>query len=532
MSKLTWHFSRLFILIFLPLGAQAEIEVNAAGVVMSPPDVTDFYSMEVRVVGPEGAVYHDTSYGEVLVWDCTGCADGNYSVETRTAVLLGEVESDEGPQPALQVDRVETARFQVQGGVAVATESPDSLGTGQSRVEERALPLQRFAAAVLNWLMPSAQAADLTASSIFPSVNFDDTSSTFVGNEFRLYCQGGDATSAGNECWFTDLEHSQNMWYVQSEASLLRIGIGTSAPSASLHIATPQDPRILLDDTSTDFEIGINASNDVAFSFVSNSGGPTGQVLTIENDLSAPSLYPGVGIWSTNPAVPLQVGSPNGQEARIDVRNSVQPPAGDRVMFQLANVGGANRVRFAIDAGAGDTAWTFDNDPFINSGSGVRRGQFRISKIGTGVAEFTVDGFGNGRFSGISYALTHVNTSSRDVKAGFTPVDPKSVLESVATLPISTWHYRAESPDALHLGPVAEDFQQHFGLGDGKHIATVDQGGVALAAIQGLYQVVHDKQTEIADLKAENAQYEAILESLAERLEALETKSGLTGPAR
>ncbi len=40
-----------------------------------------------------------------------------------------------------------------------------------------------------------------------------------------------------------------------------------------------------------------------------------------------------------------------------------------------------------------------------------------------------------------------------------------------------------------HVGPMAQDFYAAFGLGlDDKHITTIDEGGVALAAIQGLYR--------------------------------------------
>ena len=36
---------------------------------------------------------------------------------------------------------------------------------------------------------------------------------------------------------------------------------------------------------------------------------------------------------------------------------------------------------------------------------------------------------------------------------------------------------------------MAQDFYKAFGLGlDNKHITTIDEGGVALAAIQGLYR--------------------------------------------
>jgi hypothetical protein len=95
------------------------------------------------------------------------------------------------------------------------------------------------------------------------------------------------------------------------------------------------------------------------------------------------------------------------------------------------------------------------------------------------------------------------NASSRSLKAGFAPVDPGAVLEDVASLPITTWHYKAE-PGVSHIGPVSEDFHRTFGVGgDDATIGTVDADGVALAAIQGLNQKVEAQQAEIAELRAE-----------------------------
>ncbi len=52
------------------------------------------------------------------------------------------------------------------------------------------------------------------------------------------------------------------------------------------------------------------------------------------------------------------------------------------------------------------------------------------------------------------------------------------------------------------MGPTAQDFYAAFGLGiDDKHIVTVDGNGVALAAIQGLYELVKDQQAEIEHMR-------------------------------
>lgn len=112
------------------------------------------------------------------------------------------------------------------------------------------------------------------------------------------------------------------------------------------------------------------------------------------------------------------------------------------------------------------------------------------------------------------------DSSDRDAKTGFRAVDARAVLDGVIRLPLSTWSYKAE-PGTRHLGPVAQDFHAIFGVGaDDKHIAPLDSAGVALAAIQGLYDLVQEKDARI------DAQEERITE-LEERLAKLEAALGL-----
>ena len=98
-------------------------------------------------------------------------------------------------------------------------------------------------------------------------------------------------------------------------------------------------------------------------------------------------------------------------------------------------------------------------------------------------------------------------TSDRNAKENFNTIDPQVVLDKVAALPISEWNYRTDNDGVRHCGPTAQDFHAAFGLAgsDDKHISVVDEGGVALAAIQGLNQkLVNDlaeKDAEIAALK-------------------------------
>jgi len=118
-------------------------------------------------------------------------------------------------------------------------------------------------------------------------------------------------------------------------------------------------------------------------------------------------------------------------------------------------------------------------------------------------------------------AVTALNiTSDRNAKEQFITVKPREVLEKMLRLPITSWQFK-EQPGVRHIGPVAQDFHAAFDLGrDDKHIATVDADGVALAAIQGLHELVQEKDAELSRLKVEN-------QSLAERLAAIERALGL-----
>src|SRR5208337_4230139 len=99
---------------------------------------------------------------------------------------------------------------------------------------------------------------------------------------------------------------------------------------------------------------------------------------------------------------------------------------------------------------------------------------------------------------------TWANASDRNAKENFKAVDAQEVLVRVTALPLSRWNYK-EDKSSEHLGPMAQDFYASFGLGeDDRHITTVDEEGVALAAIQGLNQkleaALEQKESEVTEL--------------------------------
>ena len=108
--------------------------------------------------------------------------------------------------------------------------------------------------------------------------------------------------------------------------------------------------------------------------------------------------------------------------------------------------------------------------------------------------------------------------SSRDLKTGFAPLDAREALDRVSALPISLWSYKREGVGVRHLGPMAEDFYAAFGLGvNDKHVAPGDQASVAMLALQGLHQVVQEKDREITDLKGRLETLERLVSEMASR---------------
>ncbi len=116
--------------------------------------------------------------------------------------------------------------------------------------------------------------------------------------------------------------------------------------------------------------------------------------------------------------------------------------------------------------------------------------------------------------------------SDRSAKTDFAAVQPREMLEKVTSLPVQSWRY-SEAEGVRHVGPVAQDFHAAFGLGENDTtITTVDEGGVALAAIQGLNEKVEsgkqEAESRIERLEQTLQQKQTEIAELRQRLEKLE----------
>jgi hypothetical protein len=279
-----------------------------------------------------------------------------------------------------------------------------------------------------------------------------------------------------------------------------------------------------------DNSLFINSSGQIGLG-TTTPGGPLGSNLTVSN--SGPGLAPasifmndGVNEWSFgaepsvgafigngltaylnitptgnvglspgtfSPEAKLHVGGVN--DAKILVKNTGNGN-GTKIMYNLVNDGG---IRFdMLDSSTGSN-WVFQN----------QFGSFDVTLAGTGTREFRFYPNGNLELSGIL-----IQASSREIKHNIESVDQVAVLAKVIDLPINSWSYNKQ-PGVTHIGPMAEDFYDSFGLGENpKGISSVDTGGVALAAIQGLKR---EKDTEINQLRSENIWLRTEIERLKEQ---------------
>lgn len=184
--------------------------------------------------------------------------------------------------------------------------------------------------------------------------------------------------------------------------------------------------------------------------------------------------------------------------------------------------GGANNTAVgAYSFAAGANAYAYQNGTFVWSdtsapvfnpwtmGPGGWPNSFNVRATGGFYMYTGVDGNGTpttgSYMSGGSSGWNNVSDPAS--KTNIQPVNTLSLLESLASLPISSWNYKTQDASIRHIGPMAQEFNAAFGVGepgkDGekRYINSVDIDGVALAAIQGLYQQNQEQAAEIAELK-------------------------------
>ena len=259
------------------------------------------------------------------------------------------------------------------------------------------------------------------------------------------------------------------------------------------------------------------------------SNSATGRSATVGggslNTASAEVTTIGGGSENTASALWATVAGGNGNAARGRYAN-VGGGFGNTAVGEFATVAGGANNRAAgehsLAAGSGALAvhdgafvWADETSAFFSSGA-----QNQFSVRSTGGARFVsqVDASGTPT-AGVTLAPgggSWSSLSDEASKRAIEPVSGRSVLRELASVPISTWSYRAQDDSIRHIGPMAQDFYRAFGVGESRRrISSVDADGVALAAIQGLSEKLRVERRR-------RHEQEQRLDRLEARLTALE----------
>ena len=277
-----------------------------------------------------------------------------------------------------------------------------------------------------------------------------------------------------------------------------------------IDVSDPNHPHLVGGCATADYAMGVAVAGNYAYVADELAGL---QVIDISNPANpqrvggydTPGVARGVAVagnyaYVADSSAGLQV---------IDISNPANPQ----------RVGGCDTGGYAeAVAVAGNYAYVADYDAGLQvlaigpvasmNGITIFNGPVSIGKTNPSNAMLTVV---NARCDGSSW----INASDRNLKQSFAPVDAQAVLDKVAALPVQTWSYKAQ-PGEQHLGPVAQDFRAAFGLGaDDVSIATVDETGVALAAIQGLNRKLQEeiklRDQELEKIRAELAELKRLV---------------------
>jgi hypothetical protein len=159
-----------------------------------------------------------------------------------------------------------------------------------------------------------------------------------------------------------------------------------------------------------------------------------------------------------------------------------------------------------------------DNNAFVWSDGTLGAGNQMFSVTGSKQFDALASGGFNMQLSapGATYTgckLTSASgwacSSDRNVKHAFRPISDQRILAGLAAMPIDSWSYKLDRAGTRHIGPTAQDFLAAFHIGSSPRlIGTLDEGGVALAGVQGVYRLVLAQQRQIARLQAQLATLE------------------------
>ncbi|TQV80222.1 tail fiber domain-containing protein [Aliikangiella coralliicola] len=378
-------------------------------------------------------------------------------------------------------------------------------------------------------------------------IKFQDTSTSasFPSNDWQL--TANDSSNGGaNRFSIDDITGSKTPFTVEAGAptnSLYvddggRIGFGTATPVVNLHVKEGNSPTLRLEqDGSSGFasqtwDVAGNeanffirdTTNGSKLPFKIKPGAPTGSIFVAADG--------DIGLGTESPDAKLNV---EGASASTIISDTATGSADVRTLLTLNSEHGSN-IKFEHRNNAGKE-WTVGT---YSSGNG-----FLISRADTADGnadphdnynlllndnQFVIRNMASDELMRLTNTQlvvngTVVSSSSRTVKDNIVSVDSGKILNMLSKLAIKKWNYINDGSSIKHIGPIAEEFYELFGLGsDDKHIASLDTSGIALAAIQALNEEVKDKNSKIESLEKQNKLLNERLALIEKTLEQLSSK--------
>lgn len=469
------------------LGAQ-QVTVNVGGASAAHPVAAAFQRVRLLVTGPDGWVSEqnlDGASANTFQIDARQLPDGHYNYRLDFTAGGAAVAADSrlpvdangralSVRPGSVAPEAKFNSFLIRNGQVLFPKSPTH--GGRQDLPGSTVPSQAKDQVIADDLIVQSSVCAGTDCVINESFGFDtirvkenntrfkfeDTSlGLFATSDWQL--TANDSASGGQERFsIEDITAAVIPFTVEGGAqtdsiyidSTGRIGFRTPTPALDLHVTTGNTPGQRLEQTAAGgftaqtWDVGGNEANF----FV--------------RDLTGGSQLP----FRIRPGAPT---------SSIDIN------AAGHVGFGTAAPTASLHINRAVGVAAPVTVLRVTN---TNHAQGSR---------------FDVDSNGN-----VSARGTISQLSSRSAKEGFQAIDDDALLATVDALPIGTWRYLA-APDR-HLGPVAEDFHQAFGLGNtDKMIAPSDLAGVALAAVKALQHKVQQRDVLILALERRLAALEA-----------------------
>ncbi len=494
---------------------------------------------QLRVTGPAGFLVEQTFAGGqplFIAAPAGGWTDGDYRYEIVAVQAATRRRGDDETVAATAPARVENGSFVVRNGsvlladgvfAARRDDGQNAAPVPNDQVIPDDLIVQGSTCVGLDCVNNESFGFDtIRLKENNTRIKFDDTSTGagFPATDWQL--TANDSASGGqNKFSIEDVTAATVPFTVLGAApnnsifvdSTGRVGFRTATPVLDLHVFDSDTPALRLEQsaaggfTPQTWDVAGNEANffvrDVTggsrLPFRIRPGAPTSSI-----DISAAG---NVGVGTASPSVKLNVVGSDGATTQVLVQENNATAAG-RDLMRLENKG---PTRFRMKNTNTNNEWSIN----------AHDSDFRITPAGAATVAMTV--FPNGN---VTIAGTLTQNSDRNSKENFRPLDHKALLQKIAELDITEWNFKAENEAVRHIGPMAQDFHQVFGLGEREdRIAPLDTSGVALAAVQGLQQEIAERDRRIADLEARLQRLDALTQQIARRQEAQALPTAFTG---